>query len=298
MTWTKLPPLNALKAFTVLAETRSYTAAGQQLNVTHAAVSQQIKLLEAHLNISLVTRKGRLIHLTEDGQTLSLELAKGFQAFHRGIAAIERTQSSLPIQVSTSPAFASSWLMPRLAKFQKKHPNITLMLNPTSEVVDVHPGGVDVAIRYSEVENLSETDDVLLISDMVVVGTPSLLANRSSLTPRDMLDLPWLQELGTNEAANWMALQGVTLHHTMSIHHMPGNLIMEAVRRGDGLTYTLREFVKTDIKNGELIELHRMPAFGAFHLVLPSGVLRSSVKTFVTWLRSQTAGSTSAAKTP
>ncbi len=97
--------------------------------------------------------------------------------------------------------------------------------------------------------------------------------------------MPWLQELGTNEVTDWMARRGVTLDRPMVINHMPGNLIMAAVRRGDGITYTARAFFQKEIQSGQVVVLHSEPASGLYYIETSPGVLRPAVRTFLNWLK-------------
>ena len=287
MDWSELPSLSSLRSFSALAETGSYSEAGAALNVTHAAVIQQIKSLEARLGVSLVVRKGRRISLTEEGESLARDLAAGFATIRRGVEGLTGADAHRPVQITMSPAFAVSWFMPRIVDFQNKHPEITLLLNPTSEVIDLKLGGIDLAIRYGDGSRLKDKVDAVLIADLVVVGTPSLIGSQEISDPAMLVNLPWLQELGTNEVADWMARRGVTLDRPLMIAHMPGNLIMEAVRRGDGITYTARPFVEQELRSGQLIELFSDEAFGTYYIVTRPGVPRPPVKTFVKWLRRQ-----------
>jgi len=287
MDWTNLPPLTALRAFAALAEAQSFSEAGRRLNVTHAAVVQQVRALERYLDRSLVVRSGRSVRLTPAGQQLASDLSAGFRRIQNGVDTLRTEEMQRPLQVSTSPAFAVAWLMPRLPAFQTAHPNITLLLNPTSRLVELGPGLTDVAIRYTEDKAAFRESEVLFAADMVVVGTPQLLGSSPPGDPRSLLDLPWLQELGTTEASDWLVRQGVTLHHPLSITQMPGNLILEAVRRGDGLTYTVRDFVADDIRAGRLVEVSRSPAFGTFYIATGPGTPRPAVRSFVRWLKRQ-----------
>lgn len=289
MNWADLPSLNSLKAFSALAESGSYTKAGVALNVSHAAVSQQVKALEARLGATLVARTGRGITLTEEGAALARDLQAGFTAIRRGVEALTSLDSTRPLQVTTSPAFAVMWLMPRIVDFQTRHPDITLMLNPTSQVIGLKPGGVDLAIRYRDSHKLDRKVEAVLVADMVVVGTPALIGGRAITDPAMLVEMPWLQELGTNEVADWLARHGVTLERPLMISHMPGNLIMEAVRRGDGITYTARPFVEKEIQSGQLVELFAEKAFGTYYIQTPPGVPRPPVKAFVKWLKQQAA---------
>ena len=188
------------------------------------------------------------------------------------------------------------WLMSRIVDFQHQHPGITLLLNPTSEIVELKPGGIDLAIRYREGRGSDTGVDPVLISDMVVVGTPGLIGGQGLTDPAMLADMPWLQELGTNEVARWMERHGVALTRPLIITHMPGNLIMEAVRRGDGITYTARPFVENELRSGQLVELFSDEAFGTYHIQPRPGVLSPQVKVFIMWLKQQTTNQASSGR--
>ncbi|MCP3970932.1 MAG: LysR family transcriptional regulator [Rhodobacteraceae bacterium] len=287
MDWTNLPSLNALKAFAALAETRSFSAAGEALNVTHAAVSQQVRALEAHLGASLAVRDGRGIRLTPDGARLAAELEAGFARIGGAIAMFRQEEERRPVQVTMSPAFAVNWLLPRLPEFQRQNPGITLLLNPTAKVIEFADGGLDVAMRYREKTGPQPPVDVLMDLDILVVGAASLVGGREVGDPADLIGFAWLQELGTNEVARWFARRGVAINRPLMISHMPGNLIMEAVRRGDGITYTPRPLVQDDIDRGRLVEIYCEPGYGTIYLETRPGTLRKPVRKFVTWLRGE-----------
>ena len=287
MDWSGLPSLNSLRAFAAVAETGSYSKAGALFNVTHAAVNQQVKILEARLGVSLVVRAGRGIMLTADGATLARDLDAGFDTIRKAVEALTESSAQRPVQLSMSPAFAVEWFMPRLQDFQNKHPDVLLMLNPTSKVMELKQGGVDLAVRYRDQRKPDASATPVLISDTVVIGAPSLVGEQEFDDPAKLIDMPWLQELGTSEVADWMARRGVTLDRPLMITQMPGNLIMQAVRRGDGITYTIRAFFEAEIQSGRMKVLFSEPAFGTFYIATYSGVLRPAVKAVVRWLKDQ-----------
>ncbi|MCX7286669.1 MAG: LysR family transcriptional regulator, partial [Rhodobacterales bacterium] len=146
--WRTLPSLTALRAFAATAETRSFSQAARALNVTHAAVAQQVRALEEHLGRPLVQRDGRGVGLTADGEHLAQALGEGFGAFQRGIEALLSGEADRPVRVTLTAAFAAQWLMPRLRDFWEQHPDIGLSMHPDARVVDLHRDRMDLAIRY------------------------------------------------------------------------------------------------------------------------------------------------------
>ncbi|NNC99135.1 MAG: LysR family transcriptional regulator [Gammaproteobacteria bacterium] len=287
MNWSGLPPLNSLRAFAALAEAGSYKKAAITLSVTHAAVSQQVRALEERLSTSLVVPDGRGIRLTKDGLILAHKLDAGFSMIRAGVENILTSGATHPVQLSTSPAFAMEWLMPRIQDFQSTHPEIPLLLNPTVRLVDLSPDGVEVAIRYRDKRRLEKPFTPVLVSDMIVIAAPALIQNRSFANPEDLMNLPWLQELNTNEVADWFAYRGTSITKPLMITQMPGNLIMQAVRRGDGISYTARAFFEEDIQAGRMKVLFSDSAVGIYCIEICKQPLRQSVQTLVDWLRSQ-----------
>lgn len=287
MNWSDLPSLTSLRAFAAVAETKSYSRAGLDLNVSHAAISQQVRALEARLGVTLVVHEGRTIRLTDAGATLASNLTMGLAAIREGVEALVDADAKRPVQVTTSPAFAASWLMPRIADFRRRYPGIALMLNATAEVLDLIPGGIDIAIRFGNGDWPGMVVRSLLHPDMIVVATPALLGDRDPDDPATLLDLHWLQELGTNEVAKWLKRHGIAAKRPSMITHMQGNLILEAVRRGDGVTYTARCFVEEDIKSGRLVVLSSERDAGGYYVVTRGGPLRPSAQAFLKWVKRQ-----------
>ena len=120
-----------------------------------------------------------------------------------------------------------------------------------------------------------------------MVGARKLIGAQEITDPAMLVEMPWLQELGTNEVAELLNRQGVTPNRPPTITHMPGNLIMEAVRRGDGLTYTARCFVQEEIQSGHLVELSCERNAGGYFIVTRRGVLRPPARALVKWLKQQ-----------
>jgi LysR family transcriptional regulator, glycine cleavage system transcriptional activator len=287
--WSEIPSLSSLRAFAALASTGSYTKAGAVLNVTQAAVSQQVKSLETWLGVSLVNRSGRGIVLTTEGNGLARGLDTGFAVIRDSLEALTKARATRPVQITMSPAFAAEWMLPRISEFQDLHPEITLMLNPTVEIMDLKSGGIDLAIRYKDRRTEEKEGYPILVFDAVVIGSPELLGEHTLNDPRNLIDVPWLEELGTNDVADWFERQGVELDRMPTITRMPGNLITQSIRRGDGISHTLKDYFIDDIRSGTVVTGYREPAFGAFYIHTAPGPVRPAVKTFLSWLKTKTA---------
>jgi LysR family transcriptional regulator, glycine cleavage system transcriptional activator len=285
MDWQALPPLTALRAFAALAETGGTVAAGARLNVSHAAVSQQVKQLEAHLGVALVDRTGRQLRLTAEGRDLADALSLGFVAIARAVETLTGADADRPLQISTTPSFAAHWLMPCLSAFRQAHPQINLMIDPTPRMVTLEPGGIDIALRYGTGQWPGLEAELLFRSPIVAVAAPQLVEGKRIDYPADLADLPWLQEFGTNEASDWLRRRGVVKERAAGLVQVPGNLLLDGLRNGQGVAVTVREWVRQDITAGRLRLLFEDAEDSGYYIVTRPGVLRLPAKAFVTWLR-------------
>jgi LysR family glycine cleavage system transcriptional activator len=287
MDWQILPPLTALRAFAALAETGGTAAAGARLNVSHAAVSQQVKQLEAHLGVALVDRTGRQLQLTAEGRDLADALNLGFGAIARAVETLTGADADRPLQISATPSFAAHWLMPCLSAFRQAHPQIDLMIDPTPRLVTLEPGGIDIALRYGTGDWPGLEAELLFRSPIVAVAAPQLVEGKRIDSPADLADLPWLQEFGTNEASDWLRRRGVVKERAAGLVQVPGNLLLDGLRNGQGVAVTVREWVRQDIAAGRLRLLFEEEVDSGYHIVTRPGVLRPPAKAFVRWLRRQ-----------
>lgn len=289
MIWREMPPLAALRAFSSFAQAGSVTEAGAALNVSHAAISQQIRQLEAHMGLSLVLRDGRQLRLTEDGARLADALALGFGAIFAAVQELSQRQSARPVHVSLTASFASSWLMPRLPAFQARHPDIDLVLDPTPKLVPLEPGGVEVALRYGTGPWPGLHSEPLLSVTLAVVAAPGVVPEHQRDDLEALARLPWLEELGTSETSRRLLQLGVEARPTGRRLQMPGNLMLDAARDGQGLAVVVREFVESDIRAGRLEVLLRDDSPAGYHVVTRPGALRPPVRAFTAWLRAEAA---------
>lgn len=284
-----MPPLSALRAFEAAARLRSLSGAARELNVTHPAIAQQVRRLEAWFGVSLLVRAGRGVEATEAGARLAAGLEDGFGAIRRAVEAM--AEDDRPLNITLTPTFAAYWLMPRLGAFRAAHPDIPLILDPTSDSVDLRRGAHDLAIRFGAGEWPGLEATRLLPSDFVVAAAPALLAGHRIDTAADLLGLPWVQELGTDELRVWMAAQGVEDAVPRNVARMPGNMMLDAIRRGEAIGITGRAWLAMDIEAGTLVTLfdrEQSSDLGYWIATLP-GPRRPAAKTFIAWLKREAA---------
>ena len=144
----RLPPLNALRAFEASARQLSFTRAAEELFVTQAAISHQIKALEDNLGIKLFMRKNRALLLTEEGQSYYLDIKDIFNALHDATERLLARGEKGAITVSMQPSFAIQWLVPRLNTFNLLHPDIDVRIKAVDQPENSLTEDVDLAIYY------------------------------------------------------------------------------------------------------------------------------------------------------
>ncbi len=285
MNWRDMPSLSTLRAFHAFANSAGVTEAGALINVSHAAISQQLRALERHLGVPLLDRSGRSMTLTAEGHILAQSLTLGFGAIHSAVQDISSRSAQRPLHITCSPMFATYWLMPRLSTFREAYPDIDLVIDPTGKVVPLAAGGADLALRYGYGTWDGLETEILLSTPIVVVAAPDLLSTRTISQPEDLIDLPWLEEIGTNEASVWLHSRGVDKTIKAGRVYLPGNLMMEALRAGQGVAVAVRDFVAPDVKEGRLVELFCEPAGRAYYIAYRPGPQRQSLQDFIAWLR-------------
>src|ERR1700754_932122 len=145
----KLPPLIELRAFEAAARHLSFKKAAAELGVTPTAISHQIRQLERYCGRALFSRRPRPLTLTEAGARLFPIIRDGLETFVTAFAAVKRDGNGQPLRVTTTNAFASRWLVPRLPRWRKVRPHAPLAVIGTDGVLDLHAGDADVAIRYA-----------------------------------------------------------------------------------------------------------------------------------------------------
>jgi LysR family transcriptional regulator, glycine cleavage system transcriptional activator len=283
--WRDLPSLSALRAFDATARHGGFAGAGRVLNVTHAAVTQQVRALEAELGVQLVRRTGRSVSLTEAGERLARTLGDGLGAISSGIEALRQSEARRPLRVATTIFIAETRILPRLPEFWALHRGVEVAMTPSESVVDLVRDGFDLAVRaLSEGRAAGPMEEFHLLerTRVLAVCAPSLLAGDAP----DLRDLPWIinpanpwdQEQLQDTCININALKAVSLGSP--------HLEMSAGRRGLGVMLAPEAICRDDIASGRLVAL---PVVGlpwlTYAAVTLRGPRRPVVDQFVTWLK-------------
>jgi LysR family transcriptional regulator, glycine cleavage system transcriptional activator len=252
----RLPPLNALKAFEAAARSQSFTRAAEELNVTHGAVSHQVKALEATLGIRLFNRERQRLVITDAGREYLAVVRDALDRIAVGTQHLVQRQSSGVLTISTSPDFAAKWLVYRLGRFAERHPEIDLRVSATMHHVDFAREDVDVVVRHGD-GKWTGLEVVRLCSERLFpVCSPKLVSGRNRMTtPADLLKFPLLRLNDWNTWRRWFEAAGVPANH---LAHGPtlnsASMLIDAAVDGQGIALARTALAAWDLINGRLIK--------------------------------------------
>lgn len=284
--WLHLPPLPALRAFEATARLGGFSAAARALNVTHAAVSQQVRALEAALGVSLVNRNGRNLELTPEGSALGASLTDGFSTIQAAVDDLKTGSENRPVMITLTPAFATNWLMPRLGKLWSAHPDIAVSIRPDPNVLDLRTERIDFGIRFGMGQWPGVDARYLTSARYVVVGAPELFDGRTRLAPADMAALPWVLQEHWPEQRSWISnCVGLDPDKLKVTEFSTEELALSAARQGYGLHVSAAALVERDVGSGVLQLAFEVDEEGpGYYIVTPPGPLRAHARTIMRWL--------------
>jgi len=251
---TRLPPLPALRAFEAAARHLSFTRAADELHVTQAAVSYQIKSLEDALGVRLFQRLTRRLRLTDEGQELLPVVSTAFDELGAVVDRIAARRSSGPLTVALRPYFAARWLSPRLSRFWRLHPEIELRLHHTHAVLDFGREDIDLAVRWGRGDWRDGEVELLLRTELVAVCSPRLLAGRPVREPADLAHHTLLNDADFDLWPQWLRAAGAEgIDPTGGPKIDDSNVRMQAAIDGQGFDVAPRGLVEEEIAAGRLV---------------------------------------------
>ncbi len=285
----RLPPLNSLRAFEAAARHLSFTLAAAELNVTQAAVSHQIKSLEEHLGMPLFRRLNRALLLTDAGQTLYPAMSNALDVMATAIDRLHRHDKSGELTITTMDSFAATWLVPRLAQFQKMHRDIDIRITTSDQMVDFSRENVDMAIRYGQGDWPGVFVEPLMVEEMFPVCAPSLLQSGPPLkTPADLKHHMLLHDDMRVDWRMWLMAAGEPdIDTTRGLSYQHSNLVVQAAEQGDGVALARSVLVSNSLATGKLVKPFdlALPVTYAYYVVCPHGnENRPKIKQFRSWL--------------
>lgn len=296
----RLPPLDLLLAFEAAARHLSFTRAAAERFVTQSAVSRQIRALEDDLGVALFSRQHRSLVLTPPGEKLLLACQNMLAQMRRTMAGIRAPAAREVLALSTTPSFASLWLIPRLRNFTQSNPQVDVRLDASYEVRDLRAEGFDLAVRYQRAD---AGDGARLFSEsMLPVCAPSLLRVKGQplKTPRDLHAHTLLQMEGTPgsgmpmEWQSWLSSNGLAeLQPRSMLTFSSYNEVVAAALAGQGVALGRRPLIDTLLRQRKLAAPFgdaKQTAKAYFVVSDPAARARPAVRALEEWLRAEAAG--------
>jgi len=258
----RLPPLSTLPVLEAAARLQSFSAAAEELHVTHGAVSHQIRSLEEYLNVSLFSRQGRRVVLTAEGAALADAVREALGRVAQAVEALSPKERERRLRISTLPSFASRWLMPRLGKFLEANPQYEISVEASQGLANFITDGVDIAIRYGKGAWPGLHLERIAGDRYFPVCSPKFRRGKLPTKPAQLEGMPLFRtEPGYWEA--WFAAAGLDMKPPVSgIDYNDAALYLQQAIAGEGIALTRSSLIGHDIVNGNLVKL--------FDIELPS----------------------------
>ncbi len=257
-------PLNltALRGFEASARRLSFTLAAAELNLTQSSISRQVAALERQIGKALFIRRTRALALTAPGQHLLRATQQALKQVDRAVDEIRGPGSPTRVSLTTYASFASLWLVPRLAMFQRDHPEIEIRIDAADRYIDLETEGIDIAIRWTRPERLPK-DALSLLEEDVMPALSPLLLERSGIRlakPQDLFRLPLLEmddSMPPSVSSSWPLWFGFAgVRETPPAPRLMFTFIdqsMQAAVRGQGVVLARTPFVDDLVASGDLV---------------------------------------------
>lgn len=285
----RLPPLNSLKAFEAAARNLSFTKAAEELFVTQAAISHQIKLLEEHLSMKLFMRRNRSLLLTEEGQSYYLDIKDIFVHLYEATERLLTRGAKGSISIALTPSFAIQWLIPRLSEFSSLHPDIDVKIKAVDYDDNSLTDDVDVAIYYGLGNWQGVFTDKLYTEYLTPVCSPLLLTGEKGLTSLDdLVNHTLLHDMSRNNWKEWIKVaqvKNVNVNQGPIFSH--SSMVLQAAIHGQGIALGNSVLAKPEIESGRLVTPFNevLVSKNAFYLVCREAQVDSpKIVAFRNWL--------------
>ena len=288
-------PLGALRAFEAAGRYLSFVKAADELHVTPAAISHQVKGLEDFLGVRLFRRLPRGLMLTDEAQRFLPDLREGFLRLDRAVDRVRETEAVGPLTISAAPIFAAKWLLPRLERFRIQRPEIDLRISANLALVDFQRDAIDLAIRLGRGKYEGLECVKLFDEHMTPMFSPRLMEGDHPIkTPQDLRhhvllhdDSPTFDPATPNWTTWLEAAEATKVDAKMGPRFSHPDHSLQAAIDGAGVILGWRNLGAADVAAGRLIipfDL-ALPLGVAFHLVYPmSHANRPKVVVFREWL--------------
>ncbi|MFC3206428.1 transcriptional regulator GcvA [Aquamicrobium soli] len=287
----RLPPLNPLRAFEATARHASLTKAAAELNVTHGAISHQVKALESALGVKLLERAGQRLKLTPHGAELLPAVSDAFDGIAAATQRLTRPASTGALSLSCVPALLSLWLIPRLGSFTAQYPDIRLTLIGSNDPQDLRSPDIDLCLHYGDGTWADCFVRKWSSLELFPVVSPTLINNRPIRSIRDLAEHTLLHGDDGREWRTWlMAADAIHLERGKRHYMVDARLSIEAATHGHGVALGDTVTASELLAKGQLVAPFNLsvPAADDFYIVCRNEMKAAPiVKVFIDWLFSE-----------
>lgn len=285
----KLPPLSSLPCFEAAARLLSFSRAADELSVTPGAISRAIKSLEGQLDVRLFERGTRSVRLTAVGEPYARAVREALDQLASATAVATERRSDSTLNVSTSDGFAGRWLVPRLYRFHRAHPDIDVRVSTTGRLTNFLGDGIDIAIRYGSGNYPELTSEFLTDEEVFPVCSPKLMKGAHALRkPEDLKHHTLIRDTYPIDWTAWLSSAGVKgVNPRRGLTFDSYTFAIDAAVKGEGVALGRTLLVADDLAAGRLVRpfKHTMKARSSFYLVYPpEAVRRRKVRAFRDWV--------------
>lgn len=283
----RLPPLTTLPVLEAAARLQSFSAAAAELNVTHGAISHQIRSLEESVGVALFAREGRRVVLTAEGAMFAEAIRAALAKVTEAVAALSPLERERKLKISVLPSFASRWLMPRLGKFLECHPQYEISVEAIQTRSNFTTDGVDVAIRFGVGPWPGLHSERLAGDCYFPVCSPKFRRGKLPTKPSQLAGLPLFRN-DPQLWEKWFAAAGVPSAPAQTgIDYNDAAIFLQQAIAGEGIALTRRSLIGDDFANGKLVRLFDIDikSENDYHLVcLPQNANSRKVSAFRDWI--------------
>ena len=289
-------PLTALRTFGAAARLLSFKDASDELHVSATTVSNQIRKLEKDWNCKLFIRRTRSVILTDTGRSLSTVVSKSFGQIRQEIET-HISENKRTLKVAIGPIFGR-WIIPKINDFQKKYPEIDLIIENSPRITNAEMMTCDIQIDWGEPDSWFGLDSTFLMEvTYSPVFSPKILNNSESpKTADDLISLTLIHQYDYSEWSAWMRLSGNSeIDVESGIIIVDSNVALQAAIDGAGVALGSFPFVESEVASGILIkpfDIDLVPSRSYYLLVKPQTNPNPDILTFVDWLKEQIADKT------
>jgi len=281
-------PVGPLRAFDVAARNLNLTAAAEEMNVTHAAVSRQVKQLEQRLGVQLFERLPRGLKLTVHGALLAEGTREAFDRLATAIEDVSAPAVRRKLTISTFSSLATRWLMPRVLAFSELFPDTDLRVSTSARLVDFAREDVDIALRFGGGQYPGLHVRPMFKPKEIVVAAPSLLKKLPIKTFADLKAHTLLHDDSHQSWTRWLeAVDAKGVNPRRGIICGDRNSMLAATAAGQGVGITSEVFAAGDLEAGRLVKVFDIEVnatFGIYAVCLPRRLNDPLISGAMDWL--------------